>query len=286
MARVLVTAAPGNVGREVVGECARRGLVVRVAGRTEGAARGRFPEHEAARVDFLDRGTWPGALAGCDLVFLVRPPPISDVAATLHPFIDAAYAAGVQHIVFLSVAGADQRSWVPHRKVELHPRSSGEAWTVLRPGFFAQNLQDAYRRDILEDGRLYVPAARGRVAFIDVRDAAEIAGRIFEDPGSFRGQALTLTGPEAVTFDEAAALLSAALGRSIRNEPASMLGYAAHLRRTRSMEWTQILVQTVLHVGIRRGDAALVDPTVERLLGRRARTLAEYIEHAAPIWRR
>jgi len=205
--------------------------------------------------------------------------------ATLNPFIDAAYAAGIGHIVFLSVAGADKMKWVPHRKVELHLESTGQAWTVLRPGFFAQNLQDAYRRDIVEDGRLYVPAANGRVAFIDVRDAGAVAARIFETPTAFRQKALTLTGPEAVTFTRVAELLSAALGTPVRYEPASILGYAWHLRRRRAMSWMQVLVLTFLHFGLRGGDAEVVEPTAEQVLGRPAGSLADYIAREVEVWR-
>jgi uncharacterized protein YbjT (DUF2867 family) len=285
MSRVLVTAALGNVGREVARACALRGAVVRVADLDEAALAERFPGMEAARLDFLDRRTWGPALAGCEHLFLLRPPPIGDMQATLCPFVDAAYAAGVQHIVFLSVAGADRMKWVPHRKVELHLMATGTAWTVLRPGFFAQNLQDAYRRDIDEDGRIYVPAARGRVAFIDVRDVAAVAARVLDSPARFRGQALTLTGPEAITFDDAAAVLTKTLGRPIRYEAASILGYALHLRARRRMSWMQIAVQTILHAGLRRGDAEEVEPTVEQLLGRRPRSMTEYVQDAASVWR-
>jgi len=284
MSRVLVTAALGNVGREVVRECAQRGLTVRAAGLRVAELEARFPTFEAVRFDFLDRATWAAALAGCNAVFLLRPPPIGDMDATLNPFIDAAYAAGVEHIVFLSVAGADKMKWVPHRKVELHLESTGQAWTVLRPGFFAQNLQDAYRRDIVEDGRLYVPAAKGKVAFLDVRDAAEVAALIFESPSAFRQKALTLTGPEALSFDRVAGLLSATLGRTIRYEPASVLGYVWHLRTRRKLSWMQAMVQTVLHVGLRRGDAERVEPTVAQLLGRPPRSLADYITREADVW--
>lgn len=285
MPRVLVTAALGNVGSEVVRECAERGLMVRAAGRAEAELKARFPALESVRFDFLDRGTWAGALAGCDAVFLLRPPPLGDMDATLNPFVDAAYAAGARHIVFLSVAGADRMKWVPHRKVELHLASTGKAWTVLRPGFFAQNLKDAYRRDIVEDGHLYVPAADGRVAFLDVRDAAEIAALIFLEQNAYRQKALTLTGPEAITFARVAELLSGTLGKTIHYDPASILGYIWHLRNKRNQSWMQVMVQTILHVGLRRGDAEAVEGTVEQLLGRPPRSLADYIARDAEVWR-
>lgn len=275
----------GNVGSEVARECAARGFVVRVADRDPKRLAETFPEHEAAKLDFLDRATWSSALDGSDQVFLLRPPPIGNMETTLIPFVDAAYASGVRHIVFLSVAGADRMKWVPHRKVELHLTATGKGFTLLRPGFFAQNLKDAYRRDIVEDGRLYVPAGAGRVAFLDVRDAGAVAARVFEDPSAFLGQALTLTGPEALTFHQVAALLSNALGSVVRYEPASIAGYGWHLRHRRGLSWTQVVIQTVLHVGLRRGDAERVEPTVEKVLGRRALSLEDYIERAIDTWR-
>lgn len=287
MPRVLVTGALGNVGREVARACASAGLTVRVANRQVESLRARFPDAEAVRFDFLDPATWDGALAGCDFVFLLRPPPLGDMSTTLNPFVDAAYRAGAGHIVFLSVAGADRMRWVPHRAVELHLAASGDAWTCLRPGFFAQNLEDAYRRDIVEDGRLYVPAGRGRVAFFDVADAGEVTARVLAEPEAFRGRSLTLTGPAALTFDEVAGLLTRALGRTIRYVPASVLGYAWHLWRRRGLPWMQILVQIVLHVGLRRGDAEAVDPTVRAVLGRDPTPMEGYLSRvgAAPLRR-
>jgi len=265
-------------------ECAARGHVVRAAHRRADEAARAFPGAEVAAFDFLDRATWPVALDGCDGILLVRPPPIADMGATLNPFVDAAYAAGVRYIVFVSVARADQMKWVPHRKVELHLIESGSAWTILRPGFFAQNLADAYRRDIAEDARLYVPAGHGRVAFLDVHDIATVAAHVFDAPEAHRGAVHTLTGPEAITFDEVARILSDVLARPIRYEPASIAGYAHHLRRHRNMPWMQILVQTILHVGLRRGDAEQVEPTVAQITGRPPGSLRDYVERDAALW--
>ncbi len=284
MSRVLVTAPLGNVGREVVRACGNAGVAVRVAGRSTEVLQQHFGDLERARFDFLDRSTWAAALDGCDAVFLLRPPPLGDMDATLHPFIDAAYAAGVQHIVFLSVAGADEMKWVPHRKVELHLAATGQRWTVLRPGFFAQNLQDAYQRDIVDDARLYVPAGQGRIAFIDVRDIGDVAARVFQAPDRFRGAALTLTGPVAVTFVEVAAMLTTVLGRPITYVAATVLGYVWHLRKKHGLSWMQVVVQTILHVGLRRGDAEVVDVTAEQVLGRRPGTMLDYIQRTASRW--
>lgn len=167
--------------------------------------------------------------------------------------------------------------------MERHLERCHVAWTFLRPGFFAQNCQDAYRRDIAEDDRLYVPAGRGRVSFVDVRDVAEVAVRAFQD-SSLRNQGLELTGPEAITFQETAALLGEVLGRPIRYVPARVPGYLLHLLRRRGMGLGQAAVQTVLHVGLRFGNGAGVTDTIPRVLGRPARTMATYLRDKRATW--
>lgn len=296
--RILVTGAAGNVGREVARACLERGMAVRLADRRPerlgldgldggGSGEERAAGREIIRFDFTDRATWDAALDGCDGMFLVRPPALSDMASTLCPLVTRAEERGVRHIVFLSVAGAERRSWVPHRKVELHLEASRGDYTSLRAGFFAQNLREAYRLDIVEDDRIYVPAGQGRVTFIDVRDIGEVAARVFETPDDVRWarRALTLTGPEAVSFHEAAALLGRALGRPIRYEAASVPGYLWHLARRRRLPLLQAIIQTVLHVGLRRGEAAEVDPTTAEVLGRRPRDLAQYVVDDREVWR-
>jgi uncharacterized protein YbjT (DUF2867 family) len=285
LAPVVVTGASGNTGRPLVQALGDLGVPVRVAGTAPERLRGLFPAAEAVRLDLRDPATFGPAVRGARGLFLVRPPAVSDVGPTLNRLVDVARAEGVSHLVFLSVAGAGANPLVPHHAVERHLAAGTADWTLLRPGFFAQNLGDAYRRDLLEDDRLYVPAGRGRAAFVDVRDVAEVAARALQSPAEHAGRAWTLTGPEALSFDEAARLLTAALGRPIRYEAASVPGYARHLR-ARGLPWGQVAVQAVLHVGLRLGQAAAVDPTLPRLLGRPARTLADYVRDHAGLWRR
>jgi uncharacterized protein YbjT (DUF2867 family) len=235
------------------------------------------------RLDLRDRSTWAPALRGVQHLFLVRPPAIADVEATLNPFIDAAREHGVIHVVFLSVAGAGKSKVVPHRKVEQHLQARGDDFTSLRPGFFAQNLATAYRQDIVEDGRIYVPAGRRPVNWIDVRDVAEVAALVLTDPAPHRGRSYTLAGAGPVPWSEVTGALSAALGRPITYQPASVLGYVRHLAR-RGLPRGAILVQTILHVLLRFGQGATVDPTLARLLGRPPRTIRQFVEDSAQVW--
>ena len=280
--RVLVTGANGNVGQEVVRACLGAGFEVR-AGDLTPPARG---EASFARLDFTQPDTWPDALAQIDHVFLLRPPPLGDMTKTLNPFVDAAFASGVKHLVFLSVSGAETKSWVPHRKVEDHLHTTTGSWTVLRPGFFAQNLADAYRRDLVEDSRLFVPAGRGRVAFLDVADVGDTAARIFQEPERFSRQAIRLAGPEAISFEQLAARLSGVLGRKITYVASSVPAYVWHLWRRRKLPLMQVIVQTVLHVGLRSGEAESPDDQQLAILKRPSTPIDGYLERARGAWAR
>ncbi|PSN16186.1 NAD(P)-dependent oxidoreductase [filamentous cyanobacterium CCT1] len=274
---IFVTGAGGNVGRSLVEQLQQRGVAHRIGVRT---VRG---QANAVPFDFLKAETYGPAIADCTALFLLRPPAIANTKQTLNIFIDAARGAGVKQIVFVSVAGAENKPWVPHHAVEQHLMQGSVGWTILRPGFFAQNLGDAYRDDILQSDRIYVPAGAGRVAFIGARDIAAVAIEALLHPADHSGQCYTLTGLEAITFEQVANILTAELGRPIRYEAASLLGYARHLRR-QELPWMQILVQTVLHRGLRVGEAEAVTDAVPMLLGRPALSMAQYVHDHRELW--
>lgn len=284
MTAVLVTGATGHVGREVAQALLASGAKVTAACRDPADVAALVAAGATAvHLDFHDRSGWSAAFAGVRHLFLMRPPAIADVDNNLNPFIDAARAGGVDHVVFLSVAGAGTNRLVPHRKVEDHLRAKGDRYTNLRPGFFAQNLQSAYQEDIARDDRIYVPAGLSPVNWIDVRDVAEVAARILQAPEEHRGQSYTLAGPGSVPWSTVVAALSDALGRPIRYQPASVLGYVRHLHR-RGLPRGAIAVQTILHFLLRFGQGATVDPTLERLLGRQGRGIQAYVAEFARLW--
>ncbi len=95
---------------------------------------------------------------------------------------------------------------------------------------------------------------------------------------------MTLTGPEAITFEDVARILSEVLGRSIGYEPASIVAYVRHLRARRGLSWMQVAVQTILHVGLRRGDAETVTNVVAQVTGEPPGTLRAYTERHLALW--
>lgn len=140
------------------------------------------------RFDFTQQSTWPTAYAGIHTMFVVRPPAISNVRRDLLPAMAAARDAGVRHIVFLSVRGADTIKVVPHHTVEAWLQSSGMAWTFVRPSFFHQNLSTTHAADIRDHNQIIVPAGTGAIAFVDATDVGAVAAAPL-DPSAHRNRA-------------------------------------------------------------------------------------------------
>ncbi|GAA4867852.1 NmrA family NAD(P)-binding protein [Saccharopolyspora cebuensis] len=283
---LLITGPSGNVGAELVDLLARDsgGVAWRVASRHPERLRGSGAETVA--FDFFDRSTWQAALSGVEALFLLFPLPGGKAAReAIVPFVEAAQRAGCRHVVYVSVVGADRSAVIPHHRVEAALRASTMTWTVLRCGFFAQNLHrriSTHGVDIAERGELFIPAGRGRTTFLDARDAAAVAADALRHPGRHRDVVHHLTGAEPLTMDQVAEELTEALGRPVRYTRPSPPRFAARLRR-RGVGWDSIGFMSIVYALTRLGRNAPVTDEVTRLLGRPPTGLAEYLRDSA--WR-
>ena len=131
--------------------------------------------------------------------------------------IDAAAAAGVRRIVKLSARGAAIGApvayWHWHGLIEQHLQASGVPAVLLQPGFLMTNLLGAAEQ-VRQQGMLFAPAGGARIAMIDPADVAAAAAVALTTDGH-DGSTYVLTGPEAITYTQVAADLSAATGRPV-----------------------------------------------------------------------
>ncbi len=275
---VLVSGPTGTVGAPLVALLTERGTPVVAGARDPSRFGGAVP---CRALDFERPQTFPAALDGITRVFLMRPPAISDTTRYLAPFVEAAQRFGVEQVVFLSVMGVNRV--MPHWAVERDLRASTMAWTFLRPAFFAQNLQTAYRDDIRDHDAIRVPAGLGRTSFVDTRDVAAVAALVLGDPGPHVGAAYTLTGPGALNYHQVASLLSVELGRPITYQPPTLLAYRRTLLR-HGFPGSYVTVQLLINLIARVGLAAHITDTVPRLLGRPATPLATYLHDHRRYW--
>lgn len=278
MKRILVTGATGNVGLEVIRALHGQGGVEVLAGVRDvqrGAEALRpYPNVRLVAFDFANEATHAAALAHCDSLFLLRPPEITDAFGGL---IAKAREAGVGHIVFLSVQGAENNRFLPHHKTEQLLMASGVPYTLLRPAYFMQNFTTTLRAELVEQHRIFLPAGRAHFALIDVWDIGDVAARVFTDPGSqHHNQAYTLTAQNRLTFQQMADQLTAGLGRRIAYESPGPWRFYRTKRRAGAARGF-VLIMLMLHYLPRFTAPPPITDTVQRITGRPPREFADFV---------
>jgi len=274
---ILVTGATGTVGSAVVEELSDESVTVRAATRSPSAEID--GADETVVFDFTDPSTYRQAFAEIDALFLVRPPALSRVRRDIVPALAAAVGAGVEHVVFLSVIGADRNPLVPHARIESWLESAPTSTTFLRASFFMQNLTTEHREEIRQ-GTLFVPAGSGRTSFVDARDVATVAADALQNrtTGTY-----DLTGPEALTYEAVCCQLSEALDREVTYAEPSLTRFLVRALRS-DQDVSKGLVMTGIYTTARLGLAARVTTDLEQLLGRRPTDMETFVREYRTVW--
>lgn len=279
---ILVTGATGTVGAGVIRELQARGVPVRALVRDrERAAAALGAGVELAAGDFTDPASIRAALDGVERVFLCSPNHPRQVEHETN-VIDAAARADARQLVKIGANGAQIGSplefWDAHGRIEAHLRESGLPWVVLHPSSYTSNLLAA-ARTIATTGTLFAPAGEAKVTLVDPRDVAAVAATVLTEDGH-DGRTYTLTGPEAVTYHEAAQQLSVAIGQPV--EFVDVPDGAARAAMVEAGLPAWLADQLIILWGqLRRGAAATTTDVVHVLTGHEPRTVAAFArDHA------
>ena len=204
---VLVTGATGKVGKRLAERLQTAGLEHRLGSR--------HPSGDAGMVlDWWDNDTWGPALNGVSSIYLIAPR--GDAAPVMIDFVRQAITAGVRRFVLQS--GSPVPPGAPGTgTVHAWLADNAPEWAVLRPSWFMQNFTEALNgQTIRAEGAIYTAAGDGRVGFIDAVDIAGSAFGALTAPAPLNADPI-LTGPSAITYDEAAAIIGRVLGRPIEH---------------------------------------------------------------------
>lgn len=281
--KTLVLGSTGNVGGRLVKLLTGQGIAVKAASRRPAGYAGPRGA-EAIEFDLDQPETFGPALHGVDRMFVIAKSGDAAPQMALNRLVDQAKNAGVRHAVMLTAAGAESSEEIGLRKAERHLMASGLDYTILRPTWFMQNFSTGFIQPMIAQmGTIYLPAGDGKTSFIDAADIAAVAAAALTQPGH-AGQAYTLTGGEALTYGEAAALISEVAGRTI--------GYVA----IPNAAFRQSLVDSGwpaesagfmagLFQPVEQGWAGAVSPAVAAVLGRPPVTFRQFAEANAAAWK-
>jgi uncharacterized protein YbjT (DUF2867 family) len=280
MTKVLITGATGNVGREIIRSLRTidHQLHISAGVREINATNIGLEESdlELVRFDFADLNSIQNALYGCEILFLLRPPRISDAEKYFKPIIDASVINGVMHIVFLSVQGVENSSLIPHHKIEKLIVKSKIDYTFLRPAYFMQNFTTTLRDDLVHKKRIYLPAGNAKFTLIDVRDIGSVAAKIISNISLHINQSYELTSDDKLTFSEMAELFTKILGVEIQYVSPSLIDFFLSKRKDR-VPTGLIFVMIMLHCFPRFQKAHETTIWVEKIMNRPSVSFEQFI---------
>ncbi|MFC7824440.1 NmrA family NAD(P)-binding protein [Streptomyces sp. NPDC057375] len=268
----LVIGATGTTGSRSAAQLTAAGHRVRAASRRAVPVAGAEP----VRFDWYDPATHAAALDGVDRVYLVPPVGDSDPAATMLPFLRRARTAGVRRAVLLSSSAIPEGGPAVGTVHRALPGLFGQ-WAVLRPSWFMQNFTGthAHARGIRDDGVIRTATASGRVGFVDAEDIAAVAVRALTDEQAPNTD-LVLTGPEALSHDDIAAVVTEVTGRSVTHRRLSYEQMRDRLAAEVPREFAAMLAG--LDRAIADGAEDRVTDTVQRVTGRPPGTFRALLE--------
>ncbi|GEN10997.1 NmrA family protein [Myxococcus fulvus] len=260
---ILILGASGTTGRRVTRLLRGQGHSVRAASR-----------NSDIHFDWTDSSTWEAALGASSRLYLMAPhdmpfPP---------EFVSLAVSRSVRRIVLLSSQGieimGDKRLMAAERLV----RGAGVEWTVIRPDWFNQNFDEGFFRPSVLAGRIALPVGDTKQAFVDADDIAAVVATALTEDGH-AGRSYDLSGPRALGFAEAAAIIGRAAEREVH--------FAGDPDTYRAEQKTLGLPDEAIQGAIQafsalkeRGDAAPTD-TVRAVTGRAPKPFETYAAEAA-----
>jgi len=217
------------------------------------------------------------ALKGIDILLMVSARENPERVEEHKSFLDAAKLAEVQHIVYTSFYGADEKATFTlsrdHAQTEAYIKELGFTYTFLRDNFYLDFFIDI----ALENGEIRGPAGRGRVSAVARKDTSRVAAEILLNPKEWENQTLNLTGPEDLSMEEIVELLSKETGNAITYVDESVEEAYESRKKWPAQTWEyDAWVST--YTAIKAGEQAGVSTDVEKVLGRPAMNLIDVLK--------
>lgn len=264
--RVLITGGKGKTGRRVASRLTAMGINVAIGTRTPDGLQDRG-------FDWADPSS-ASAFDGCDAVYLVAPTDRSDHLAVMQPLLEEAVQRGVRRFVLLSSSLLEPGGPMMG-EVHAWLAESAPDWAVLRPSWFMQNFSEGpHAATIREEGIIYSATGAERVGFINAEDIAATAAASLTAKTPLNSD-VVLTGPEALSYDDIAAIITDVAGRPVRHislDPAALT--ARFVAQGLPPDYAKTLTGMDAHIAAGAEDCTTLG--VEQMTGQRPTSFRDF----------
>ena len=276
MPKIAVTGVTGNLGGMVSRLCKKNGIEVRnLARNVEKAEKLGFSSVFKSSYDKSEDTV--KSLEGIEVLFMVSGSENPNRVQQHKDFIDAAKVAGVSHIIYLSFYNASKNSIFTlgrdHYATEEYIKENGFKYTFLRDNFYVDFFVDLCR----EYGEIKGPAGNGKVSAVVRSDVSEVAAKILENLGKWENQTLNMTGPEELSMAEIVKAVSEYFGKEIKYIEETVEEAYESRKIWKAEQWEyDSWVST--YTAIAENEQSGISNDIEKVLGRKATSLTEYLE--------
>jgi NAD(P)H dehydrogenase (quinone) len=282
---IVVTGASGHLGRSVVDHLLEKvepSALVLVTRRPEALAHLAARGAEVRAGDFDEPASLAAAFAGGERLLLISTDAVGRRVEQHRAAVAAAVEAGVRSIAYTGMINpSDSNPCVvapEHRETEEAIRASGLEWTFLRNAIYAEMLLPGAEA-ALAGGRLIGNSGDGRNGYVAREDCAAVAAAVLTSDGH-SGRAYDITGPEALSVADVAALLSQLANREVEPLLLDDDAWVATMVEHAGMSEEGARAYATFGRAMRDGYAAPVSTAVQDLTGRPPRPVREVLEAA------
>jgi NAD(P)H dehydrogenase (quinone) len=275
---IVITGASGGIGGRVARLLAERGLAdnLRLVVRDPQRAPD-IPGAAVAVAEYGDHDAMVKAVADAEVVFFVSAGEAKERVKLHRDVVDAISRAGVPRIVYLSfLSAAPDCAFTfgrDHFHTEEHIRAAGLEYTFLRDSLYTDYVPVFTN----PDGEIRGPAGDGRVSWVTRDDVAAAAAAVLAAPAEHVNATYEMTGPEAITMEETAALLAETSGREARYVNETIEEAWESRRPTGAPDW-EIEGWITSYTSIAEGELEKVSGDIERLTGRAPTSVRDWLE--------
>ena len=276
MPKIAVTGVTGNLGGMVSGLCKKNGIEVRnLARNVEKAEKIGFSNVFKSSYDKSEDTV--KSLEGIEVLFMVSGSENPNRIQQHKDFIDVAKIVGVSHIIYLSFYNASKNSIFTlgrdHYATEEYIKENGFKYTFLRDNFYVDFFVDLCR----EYSEIKGPAGNGKVSAVVRSDVSEVVAKILENPGKCENQTLNMTGPEELSMTEIVKTVSEYFGKEIKYIEETVEEAYESRKIWKAEQWEyDSWVST--YTAIAENEQSGISNDIEKVLGRKATSLVEYLE--------
>ena len=271
-----ITGVTGKLGSYVADLVDKKGIAsVHLARNPERAEV--YASAETLRMSYVNTPEVVEDLKGIDVLLMVSARENPERVKEHKSFLDAAKLAEVQHIVYTSFYGADEKATFTlsrdHAQTEAYIKELGFTYTFLRDNFYLDFLLDI----ALENGEIRGPAGSGKVSAVARKDTSSVAAEILLHAKKWENQTLNLTGPEDLSMEEIVELLSKNTSKTITYVDESVEEAYESRKKWPAQTWEyDAWVST--YTAIKAGEQAGASADVEKVLGRPAMSLIDVLK--------